>query len=158
VSADLDDEQELTPGEELQDLLETLVEAFDVEGEVLVEEGEDTLHGRVEGEELGRMIGHHGQTIEAIQHLAQRIALRGGSGPRIVVDVGGYRAEREDTLRSMADRAADDALREDRAVSLEPMAAAERRFVHEYLRERGDVETHSEGEEPRRCLVVAPIA
>lgn len=158
TSTNGDAADELTPAEELRDLLETLVEAMDLDGEVVVAETDELLTGSVEGEDLGRFIGRHGQTIEAVQHLAQRIVLRGGGGPRVIVDAAGYRARREGALRGQADDAADEALRSGRPVELEPMSSAERRFVHEYLRERGAVETHSEGDEPERRLVVAPRA
>ena len=82
--------------------------------------------------------------------------LRGAADLRVVVDAAGYRARREDELREEADRAAETVLSEGRRIALRPMPAAERRFVHEYLRERGYVETHSEGDEPRRRLVVTP--
>jgi spoIIIJ-associated protein len=93
-----------------------------------------------------------------VQHLAQRIVLRGAGGLRVVVDAAGYRSRREDALRVEADRVADLVVGEGRAIALRPMPAAERRFVHEYLRERGDVGTQSEGEEPRRRLVISPGA
>jgi len=83
--------------------------------------------------------------------------LRGGEDFRVVVDAGGYRSRRESELRAEADRAADEAVADGREVTLAPMPAAERRFVHEHLRGRGDVGTHSEGDEPRRRLVVAPL-
>jgi len=149
---------ELTPAEELRDLLEAIVETMELAAEVVIDETDEVLTGSVNGEDVGRFIGRHGQTIEAVQHLAQRIVLRGGGGPRVIVDAAGYRARREATLRTQAERAAEDALRSGAPVELEPMAANERRYVHEYLRERGDVETYSEGEEPDRRLVVAPIA
>jgi hypothetical protein len=91
-----------------------------------------------------------------VQHLAQRIVLRGAAGPRVVVDAAGYRGRREDALRAEADRVAELVLSEGREIALRPMPAAERRFLHEYLRERGDVETHSEGDEPR-APIVSPV-
>jgi spoIIIJ-associated protein len=154
----LPDDDELDPAEELRDLLETLVEAMDLEAEVVIAEADDLLSGTLEGGDLGRFIGRHGQTIEAVQHLAQRMILRGGDGPRVVVDAAGYRERRAGTLRAQADDAAARALRDGRPVELEPMSAAERSFVHEHLRERGGVETHSEGDEPERRLVVSPPA
>lgn len=137
-------------------MLELIVEAFGLDAEVGVEGDDTQLTGTVEGEDVGLLIGRHGHTIEAVQHLAQRIALRGASGPRIVVDAAGYRGRREVTLRELADRAADRAVASGEDVPMEPMSAAERRFVHEHLRERGDVETESEGQEPERRLVVSP--
>jgi spoIIIJ-associated protein len=149
-------DDEFDAAEELRDLLETLVEAMDLEADVAVSESDGVLTGTLDGPDLGRFIGRHGQTIEAVQHLAQRIILRGEGGPRVVVDAAGYRDRREDVLRGQADEAAAAALRTGEATALEPMSAAERRFVHEFLRERGGVETHSEGDEPERRLVVTP--
>lgn len=149
-------DDELTPAGELRDLLETLLEAMDLQGVVVIEETEDALTGTVAGADLGRFIGRHGQTIEAVQHLAQRIVLKGGAGPQVVVDAAGYRERRRAALRAQADAAADEALARGRPVELEPMSAADRRFVHEHLRERGGVDTHSEGDEPARRLVVTP--
>jgi spoIIIJ-associated protein len=148
------DVDELEPAEELRDLLETLVEAMDLDAEVVIAESEDLVSGTLEGSDLGRFIGRHGQTIEAVQHIAQRMILRGGGGPRVVIDAAGYRGRRESALRGQADDAASSAVSSGEPVELEPMSPAERRFVHEYLRERGGVETHSEGNEPERRLVV----
>jgi spoIIIJ-associated protein len=158
TNADVVREDDLSPAEELRDLLETLVEAMGLDAEVEISETQEILTGSVEGEDLGRFIGRHGQTIEAVQHLAQRIVLRGGSGPRVIVDAAGYRKRREAALRAQAEDAAGEAERTGDPVELEPMSAAERRFVHEYLRERGGVETQSEGDEPDRRLVVSPAA
>jgi spoIIIJ-associated protein len=147
---------DLTPEEELRELLETLVEAFGADAEVVLDETDGVLRGVVEGPGADSLLGPDGAIIEAVQHLAQRIVLRGAAGPRVVVDAAGYRERREESLRAEADRVADLVLAEGREVALRPMPAAERRFLHEYLRDRGDVATHSEGDEPRRRLVVSP--
>ena len=147
---------DLTPEEELGELLETLVEAFGVDADVVLSEADGVLRGAVEGRGAEALVGDDGAIIEAVQHLAQRIVLRGASGLRVVVDAAGYRGRREEALRAEADRVADLVLNEGREIALRPMPAAERRFLHEYLRERGDVATHSEGDEPRRRLVVSP--
>ena len=147
---------ELTPEEELLDLLETLAEAFEVAATVVVEEQDGVLRGSVEGPGAEALVGADGAVLEAVQHLAQRIVLRGAGGSRVVVDAAGYRGQREEALRVEADRVAGLVISEGREIALRPMPAAERRFLHEYLRERGDVETHSEGDEPRRRLVVSP--
>ncbi len=76
--------------------------------------------------------------------------------PEWSIDADGYRERRAESLRTIALDAAEDALRSGEAIELDPMPASERRIVHEYLRERGDVQTHSEGEEPERYLVVEP--
>jgi len=147
---------ELPPEEEFRDLLETLAEAFDLDATVVIEEDDGVLRGSVEGPGAEALVGEDGVVLEAVQHLAQRIVLRGASGSRVVVDAAGYRGQREQALRGEADRVAGQVLSEGREIALRPMPAAERRFLHEYLRERGDVETHSEGDEPRRRLVVSP--
>ncbi|HEX8208171.1 MAG TPA: R3H domain-containing nucleic acid-binding protein [Solirubrobacteraceae bacterium] len=141
----------------LRKLLDTVVEALDLDADVEIDDDGETLTGRLDGEDLGLFIGRHGSTIEAVQHLAQRIA--GGDGParrRIVVDAAGYRERRAQVLERQADEAADRAVSSGRPVALDEMTSSERRVVHEYLRDRGDVETHSEGDEPHRHLVVSP--
>ena len=76
---------------------------------------------------------------------------------RVVVDAAGYRERRKETLTARADRAAEQALAGNRSVEMDPMSAQERRVVHEHLKERAGVETYSEGDEPHRCVVVAPL-
>jgi spoIIIJ-associated protein len=145
--------------EEMQDLLETIVEAIGIDGRVVMDDDGETLTGTIEGESLGLLIGHHGQTIDAIQHLAARVVLRDGPGAdrrRVVVDADGYRARRRTALEHQADDAADEAVRTGREIELDPMSPSERRIVHEHLRDRDDVETQSEGEGADRRLVISP--
>lgn len=145
--------------EALQSLLERIVEALDLGATVRVEDDGETLTGVVEAKDVGLFIGHHGQTIEAVQHLAQRVAGDvDGNRRRIVVDAAGYRARREQVLQRQAEEAAECALRTGRPVALDAMSSSERRIVHEFLRDRGGVETHSEGQEPDRHLVVSPLS
>jgi spoIIIJ-associated protein len=143
----------------VRDLLDLLVESLGLDADVEVVADGDTVTGTLVGEDLGLFIGRHGQTIDAVQHLAQRIVFKGApSDVRVVIDAAGYRDRRATALRRQADEAADEALRYGRPVALDAMVASERRLVHEHLRERGDVETHSEGNEPERHLVVSPAA
>jgi spoIIIJ-associated protein len=151
--------EDLEPVEALEELLEEIADGLGLDVEVAVEEQEDVLCGRLNGEDVGLFIGRHGQTIDAVQHLAQRIVFpEGPASTRIVIDANGYRERRAETLRADADEAADEALRLGEPVELDPLPPFERRIVHEYLRERGDVETHSEGDEPERYLIVSPRA
>jgi spoIIIJ-associated protein len=150
---------ELEPAEALEELLEEIADGLSLEVDVHVDEREGVLSGRLEGEDVGLFIGRHGQTIDAVQHLAQRIVFPDGpSSVRVVIDANGYRERRADALRAEADEAADEALSSGKPVELDPLPPFERRIVHEYLRDRGDVETHSEGDEPERYLVVTPLA
>jgi spoIIIJ-associated protein len=152
------DSEELLPAEALEELLEEIVEGLGLDVEVEIEERDGVLSGRIEGQDVGLFIGRRGQTIDAVQHLAQRIVFPGGPSPvRVVIDADGYRERRAELLRGDADDAAEEAVRSGRPVDLEPMPPSERRIVHEYLRDRGDVETHSEGEDPERYLVVTPV-
>jgi len=151
-------EEELGPAEALEDLLEEIADGLELEMEVEVEEGDGVLKGTLRGEDVGLFIGRHGQTIDAVQHLAQRIVFpEGPSSVRVVIDANGYRERRAEALRAQADEAAEEALNSGKPVELDPLPPFERRLVHEHLRERGDVETHSEGDEPERRLVVSPL-
>jgi spoIIIJ-associated protein len=145
-------------GERVREMMERIADAADIDADIEVREDGDGIAGEYVGDDLGLLIGHHGQTVDAIQHLAYRIAFQGASARKgVVVDAAGYRERRAEALRADADQAADAAVRDGRPVELEPMSALERKVVHEYLRERHDVETYSEGQEPARRLVVAPL-
>jgi spoIIIJ-associated protein len=155
---ELDSSAEPDPAEVLEDLLAEIAGAFDLDARVEIGQDEGILKGSLRGEDLGLFIGKRGQTIDAVQHLAQRIVFRTGPSPvRVVIDADGYRERRTESLCADADDAAEEVLRTGREVELDPMPASERRVIHEYLRERGDVETHSEGEEPERYLVISPL-
>jgi spoIIIJ-associated protein len=142
----------------VRELLERLVRDVGVAATVRVYEDQDAITGEFVGDDLGLVIGRHGQTIDAIQHLAYRIAYRGAqTRKRVIVDAAGYRERRAVALRAAADQAAEAAVHDRRPVALEAMSALERKVVHEHLKGRHDVETYSEGEEPARRLVVAPL-
>jgi spoIIIJ-associated protein len=142
----------------VQELMERIVDAAGIEATVEIHEEQDGLRAEYVGEDLGLLIGHHGQTIDAIQHLAYRFASHGG-GDRVsvTVDAAGYRERRAAALRATADQAVQTAIASQRAVPLEAMSALERKVIHEYLKGRHDVETYSEGQEPSRHLVIAPL-
>jgi spoIIIJ-associated protein len=142
----------------VQELLEKVAAGMGIEASVRVQEGAGGVEAEFVGDDLGLLIGRHGQTIDAIQHLAYRIAFRAlGEQVRVVVDAAGYRERRSMALRAAADQAAETAVHDGRPVALEAMSALERKVVHEHLKNRHDVETYSEGQEPERRLVVAPL-
>lgn len=146
------------PLERLRALITRVVQELGLEASVDVHEDADELRATVVGEDLGLLIGKHGATIDALQHLAMRIVLRGDAERKqVVVDAAGYRARREAALHRAADGAVADAVQFGRPVDLEPMRPLERKVVHMYLRDRTEVETHSEGDEPDRRLVVTPV-
>ncbi|MCW2968890.1 MAG: hypothetical protein JWO23_17 [Solirubrobacterales bacterium] len=159
TAADDVSSEDLDPDESLQELLEEIVDGLGLDVEIEVTENDEILRGQLTGEDVGLFIGRHGQTIDAVQHLAQRIVFPDGPADvRVVIDANGYRERRAEALRADADEAADEALRLGEPVELDPLPPFERRIVHEYLRERGDVATHSEGNEPERYLIVTPPA
>ena len=146
------------PVERVRGIVARVVHALGLHATVDIDESADEIRATVNGDDLGLLIGKHGSTIDALQHLAFRAAFRGEEvRKQVVVDAAGYRERREGALHRMADRAAAEALRYSRPVELEPMRATERKIVHTYLSERSDVETHSEGDEPDRRLVVSPV-
>lgn len=142
----------------VQELLDRVLAAVGIEADVSITEDDHAVTAVIDGEDLGLLIGRHGQTIDAIQHLAYRAAYRGADGrKRVTVDAAGYRERRAGLLQHDADEAVEEALRIGAPVALDAMNAVERRVVHEYLRDRDGIETYSEGAEPDRHLVVAPI-
>ncbi|HEY1480097.1 MAG TPA: RNA-binding cell elongation regulator Jag/EloR [Gaiellales bacterium] len=111
----------------------------------------------ITGGDPGPIIGRHGATIDAIEHLAAAVAFPPGADRLpIAVDAQGYRARRERRLRELAEQAATQALSENAPMELDPMSAAERKVVHLALADREDVETSSDGREPERFVVVWP--
>src|SRR5947199_8116339 len=145
-------------GSRVQELLERIVAVVGVDASIHVREDEEEVRADLEGDDLGLLIGRHGQMIDAIQHIAYRIACRGETiRKRVVVDAAGYRERRAVALRAAADQAAEAAIHDRRSITLEAMTALERKVVHEHLKGRHDVETYSEGQEPDRRLVVAPL-
>jgi len=147
------------PAERVREVVGRVIDALGRDASVEVTENAEEIRATVDGpDEMGRLIGRHGQTIDALQHLAWRAAFHDRDERKnVIVDAAGYRQRREEALQRQANRAASEALRFDRPVELEPMSASERKTVHNYLAERTDVETHSEGDEPERRLVVSPL-
>jgi spoIIIJ-associated protein len=147
------------PAERVRELVEGVLDELDLDGEVDIREDDDRIEAVVNGDDdYGLLIGKRGQTIDALQLLCYQAAFRGmRDRKRVVVDAAGYRERRRETLISRADRAAEQALSGSHTVEMDPMSAQERRVVHEHLKERAGVETYSEGDEPRRCVVVAPL-
>jgi spoIIIJ-associated protein len=108
------------------------------------------------GPDLGLFIGKHGQTIDAIQYLANAVARAEGREHEIIVDAAGYRSRRAKALETVARRSANRAAATGHRVELDPMTPVERKIVHEALKDDPEVETLSEGSEPNRYVVVLP--
>jgi spoIIIJ-associated protein len=141
-----------------REVLERIVEGIGARCRIDLHEEDDSLVATCTGGNLGLLIGKHGQTIDAVQYLANAVVSRAFPEDRkqIVVDASGYRSRREATLEAMAKRSAERAVRFGNRVELEPMTAVERKVVHLALRDHPGVETTSEGTEPNRFVVVLP--
>jgi spoIIIJ-associated protein len=142
----------------LRELVERIAAALGAPVAVAIREDEEALIATLSGPDLGLVIGKHGQTIDAIQYLANAILWRGQEDRKsVVVDAAGYRDRRRASLEQLAERAAGEATASGKEVALEPMTAVERKMIHVHLQERADVETTSEGIEPNRYVVVKPL-
>ena len=151
------DEGELAA--EIRDVVEHILAAMGVRARIEIDEDEERVTATLVGSELGLVIGKHGQTIDAIQYLANAVVWRGRGDDRkaVVVDAAGYRARREEALASIANRSAERAVSSARSVELEPMTAVERKVVHVCLKDYAGVVTRSEGTEPNRFVVIDPV-
>ena len=144
---------------EVREVVERILEAIGVQARIEIVETDETVTATIVGRELGLAIGKHGQTIDAIQYLANAVIWRGRGDERkaVVVDAAGYRARREATLDALAKRNAERAISSGRSVELDPMTAVERKVVHLALKETDGVVTRSEGTEPNRFVVIDPV-
>ncbi|AOV06357.1 RNA-binding cell elongation regulator Jag/EloR [Sporosarcina ureilytica] len=116
------------------------------------------VHFQLESDKAALLIGKRGQTLNALQQLAQLITNQHTDQFKVVrLNVGDYRERREQSLANLADRMANRAVQTGRKVQLEPMPAYERKVIHHTLSNRLDIETYSEGTDPHRYLVIEPI-
>lgn len=140
------------------EFLRGLMAAFGVRAEVSVRIDDDVVLVDVEGNDLGLLVGPKGATLRAIEDLVRTVVQRrtDGHGARIHVDVGGYQAKRRAALERFAVELADRVRETGRELALEPMPAADRKVVHDTVAGIEGVVTVSEGEEPRRRVVLRP--
>ena len=153
------EEEAGSPPARVRELLDRICRALGVPVTVSISESESGIVATLGGSELGLLIGKRGQTLDAIQYLANAVLMKDaelGTRPDVVIDAAGYRARRQNALERLAERAARDAVRTGAPVELEPMSSVERKIVHVYLKELGGVETESDGNEPNRFVVVRP--
>ena len=139
----------------VRDLLTRVLGALAIDGDLEIVEREGVVTGTVTGSDLGLLIGKHGQTIDAIQYLANAIMHRRVEEPaEVVVDAEGYRKRRERTLHEVAVKATAEAASTGRDVALEPMTSVERKIIHTKVQSMAGFATASEGAEPNRYVVV----
>jgi len=149
--------EELAANAPAAQFLSELLEKMGVPSKLTAAEADGGLRIRIETDTDGLLIGRRGETLDALQYLVSLYANHGRADYlRITLDTEGYRARREDTLVRLARREAARVRANGRAVKMEPMNPYERRVLHSALQEFDGVTTYSEGEEPNRCVVIAP--
>ncbi len=141
------------------DFIRSLVQGMGLEATVTMSEDGDNKLIRVQGESAGVLIGHHGDTLDSLQYLANLAANKKVAGEkrefcRITVDVENYRGKREEALRALARRMADKVLRYKKSQTLEPMNPYERRIIHSEVQKVAGVSTNSIGSENNRRVVL----
>lgn len=145
--------------ERLEDFLRRILDGIGLDASVVVADEYETLVGNITGDDLGLLIGRHGQTIDAIQYLANITVFRGlDVRKRVIVDAEDYRERRAEVLKSLAERGASEVLKGRSQYELKPMSAAERRVIHLYLQDREGIETISEGNDPFRRVIITRAA
>lgn len=149
-----------TPDEMALSFVKTLLADMELNAEAVMTAEEDGKRITVSGENAGVLIGHHGDTLDAIQYLANLAANRGEeddhSYTKITVDVENYRAKREETLRQLAVRMTEKVLKYNKSITLEPMNPYERRIIHSEVQKIEGVSTNSIGAENNRRIVIFP--
>jgi spoIIIJ-associated protein len=160
VRDDLEDADLGAQGEAVRTFLVDLVDAFGLDGEVITTEiDEETLEIAVTGDDLGLLIGPKGQTLQALHELSRSVVQRRFPDQvhgRIRVDVGGYRQRRKEALERFTQQIAEEVKQSGVQKALEPMSPPDRKVVHDTVNEIEGVSTTSEGEEPRRRVVILP--
>ena len=136
-----------------------LLEKMHIEGKVLAAKEEDAVRLRVDCSEMGVLIGHRGETLDAVQYLTSLVVNRNRKTDgytRVTINTEDYREKREETLMRLARRIAQQVKASGSPKALEPMNPYERRIIHSALQKHPYVTTQSEGEEPNRRVVVFP--
>ena len=142
----------------VNDFLVGLLDAFGLEGDVETSvEGEDIIIANVTGEQAEALIGPKGSILQAILELTRTVVQRKTqAGARLRLDIGGYTARRREALKIYAARLVEQVVEDGEEVMLEPMNPADRKVVHDAVAEVDGVRSYSEGEEPRRSVVISP--
>ena len=150
--------KEVDASQEVIAFLKDVLAGMGVENVDIAAEWEDrTCRLTLEGEDLGFLIGHHGETLDALQYLSSLVANRVRSAfCRVTLNIGNYREKREKTLTSLARRHANQAAKHGRKTSLEPMNPYERRIIHTAVQQVEGATSWSVGTEPRRHVVIGP--
>ena len=155
------EKREVSVGEDMSfDFVTTLIRNIGLNAEATLYSVDDgTRRITITGEDASTLIGHHGDTLDALQYLANLASAKKNANgerdkSRVTIDIEGYRAKREETLRALARRMAAKAIRNNRSVMLEPMSAYERRIIHSEVQNIEGVCTNSVGSDNNRKIVI----
>lgn len=141
-----------------QKFLREVLDAMDIRAEIRMKMVEDSLYINLSGPKMGIIIGRRGQTLDSLQYLVSLVINKnkGKEGyVKVILDTEDYRHKREETLKRLAKRLADNVVKTGNKVELEPMNPYERRIIHSALQNYGQISTYSEGEEPYRKVIIA---
>lgn len=149
--------KELYAADVARDFLDQVVKAMGIDVTIEMSQQQESIVFNIRGENLGMLIGKHGQTLDALQYLTNLAAHRDAvDRARVIIDVEDYRKRRAETLTSLAKRIAAQVKRRGDKVVLEPMTPNERKVIHMALQDDTRISTYSEGEEPYRKVIIAP--
>lgn len=143
----------------IKSLEKILKELFEITGDTgvkyKIERKRNQINLTITGEKVSHLIGYKGKTIESLQSLLNAILQRENEdNAKVFVEVSDYKKKKEEKLKALANKMANNAVKFRKPIKLEPMSAYERLIIHTELAKRNDVETESKGEEPRRCVVI----
>jgi len=140
--------------EQVKDVLNNITKCLGLEIKSDIKDSEDAIKVNIDGENLGLIIGHKGETLDALQLLTSVIVNKTGDYKRIELDVQNYREKRQETLIRLAEKKANDVIKYGKNITLEAMTPYERRIIHTALQENDKVTTVSVGIEPYRKVVI----
>ncbi len=148
---------ELTPADKAETFIKTVLSGMGIAAETVAETDEEGATVSVTGDNMGLLIGRHGEVLDSLQYLATLAANKGlKEYYRVTVDVEGYRAKRREALKQLAHRMAEKAVKYDRSFALEPMSAYERRIIHSEVQGIKGVSTYSVGTDAERKVIICP--
>ncbi len=142
----------------VEEFLKGLIASLGLEGAVSARVDDGIIKAEITGDQTEVLVGHKGSMIRTVQELARTVLQRKSPRPRrVIVDIAGYGARRREALAIYAQRLAESVLAEGGEIMLEPMTSADRKVVHDTIADIENVRSYSEGEDPRRCVIIAVV-
>lgn len=141
---------------EAKTFLRDVLDSMGIKSEIRIKEENDAVKITLTGPDMGILIGYRGETLDSLQYLVSLVVNKGHETTykRVVLDTENYRSKREETLKRLAQKVAGTVRRTGKLIRLEPMNPYERRVIHSALQDDRYIQTHSEGDEPYRRVVI----